>query len=138
MDLRCKGAAALKLFRGLFPLGGLLWTEGVSFLGGRGDMKSPLPVLMQKYLGICIKNIYICKHILLYNYYTLYAYFIMGIIMHICILSFIYFNKRYIVHLYYSGNVCLFILVTAASVDRKRKNTFFILNLNHLNQGCQR
>lgn len=100
MDLRCKGAAALKLFRGLFPLGGLLWTEGFPFLGGRGNMKSPLPVLMQKYLGICIKNIYICKHILLYNYYTLYAYFIMDI-MHICILSFIYFNKHYIVHLYY-------------------------------------
>lgn len=46
------------------------------------------------------KKIYICKHILLYNYYTVYAYFIMDIIMHICILSFIYFNKRYIVHLY--------------------------------------
>jgi len=42
------------------------------------------------------KKIYICKHILLYNYYTVYAYVIMDIIMHICILSFIYFNKRYI------------------------------------------
>lgn len=37
MDLRCKGAAALKLFRGLFPLGGLLWTEGFPFLGGEGE-----------------------------------------------------------------------------------------------------
>ena len=32
------------------------------------------------------------KHILLYNYSTVYAYFI-GINMHISILSFIYFNK---------------------------------------------
>lgn len=47
------------------------------------------------------KKIYICKHILLYNYYTVYAYFIMDIIMHICILSFIYFNKHYIVHSYF-------------------------------------
>lgn len=31
---------------------------------------------------------------------TVYAYFTMDIIMHICILSFINFNKHYIVHLY--------------------------------------
>lgn len=54
------------------------------------------------------KKIYICKHILLYNYYTVYAYFIMDIIMHICILSFIYFNKRYIVHLYYFSDSLFF------------------------------
>ena len=87
-----------------------MWTEGYPVgEGGRGEgMKSPLPVLMQKYLAICIKKIYICKHILLYNYYTVYAYFIMNIIMHICILSFIYFNKRYIVHLYYFSDSLLF------------------------------
>lgn len=45
--------------------------RGVSFLGGRGNMKSPLPVLMQKYLGICIKksiyvNTFYCIIIILY------------------------------------------------------------------------
>lgn len=63
-------------------------------------MKSPLPVLMQKYLAICIKKIYLCKRILLCYYDIVYAYFIMDIYMHICILSFINFNKHYIVHLY--------------------------------------
>lgn len=73
-------------------------------------MKSPLPVLMQKkYLAICIKKFYMCKHILLYNYYTVYAYFIMDIIMHICILSFIYFNKHYIVHII-AAIMCLFLV----------------------------
>lgn len=57
------------------------------------------------------KKIYICKHILLYNYYAVYAYFTMDIIMHICILSFIYFNKHYIVHLHYCSN-CLFLVIT--------------------------
>lgn len=77
-----------------------MWSEEASCLGREGGLKSPLPVLMQKYLAICIKKIYICKHILLYNYYTV-CIFHQDIIMHICILSFIYFNKRYIVHLYY-------------------------------------
>ena len=80
-----------------------MWTEGLSCRGGRGEG--------MKYLTICIKKIYICKHILLYNYYTVYAYFIMDIIMHICILSFIYFNKRYIVHLYYFSDSLFFLLL---------------------------
>lgn len=43
LDLRCKGAAALK---------------GLPVWEGGGVIKSPLPVLMQKYLSICIKNLY--------------------------------------------------------------------------------
>lgn len=74
MDLRCKGAAALKLFTEA-PSSGrpdVMWTEGfpVCVCGGE-YMKSPLPVLMQKYLAICIKksiyvNTFYCIIIILY------------------------------------------------------------------------
>lgn len=50
-----------------------MWTEGYPVgEGGRGEgMKSPLPVLMQKYLAICIKksiyvNTFYCIIIILY------------------------------------------------------------------------
>lgn len=79
-----------------------MWTEGFPVWGGgRGEYEITTASFNAKISCYMYKKIYICKHILLYNYYTVYAYFIMDIIMHICILSFIYFNKRYIVHLYY-------------------------------------
>lgn len=78
-------------------------------MGGVGEIKSPLPVLMQKYLAICIKK----KSIYVNAFYCIndnvYAYFTMDIIMHICILSFINFNKHYIVHLYHWVNSLYFL-----------------------------
>lgn len=46
-----------------------MWTEGFPVWGG--SIKSPLPVLMQKYLAICIKksiyvNTFYCIIIILY------------------------------------------------------------------------
>lgn len=84
-----------------------MWTEEFPLGGGLG-FEITTASFNAKYLAICIKQIYICTHILLYNYYSVYAYFIMDIIMHICILSFINFNKHYIVHLYYWSNSLFF------------------------------
>lgn len=79
-----------------------------------------------KYLAICIKQIYICKHILLYNYYSVYAYFIMDIIMHICILSFINFNKHYIVHLYYWGDSLFLMFMMVLVLNWEKQKAMFV------------
>lgn len=79
---------------------------------GWGEYEITTASFNAKISSYMYKKIYICKHILLYNNYTLYAYLIMDIIMHICILYFIYFNKHYMVHL----NVCSDILFSTQAV----------------------
>lgn len=73
-----------------------MWMEGFPVWEGGSLRKITTASFNAKLSCSMYKKIYKCKHILLYNYYSVYAYFIMDILC-IYVFSFIYFNKHYIV-----------------------------------------